>query len=355
MKDPKIKICPLPFSQLSLHSSGKVTPCCWLYDYEVGNVKDSSLEEIWNSQKMQNLRSEFLDGNPITCRSSIDKAQCNFHQMDLDEYVTLERELPLPMLKLDLMLGGKCNLECIMCNNWRDPNGTFTEENFWSEARNKVFPYLKELEVYGGEPFIQEEVYKLIDEVSSLNQECSWMFTTNAHYKFNNKLKLALDKVKLKSISISIDSLEHTTFSNIRKKGNLDIVLETLDSFIDYNTSFPKEDQFLMVLNVVIQKDNWREVGNFIRFTKNKGLKLFFYLLNEPEHLQISEMDKSEINEVIKFWLKENEELKDIRLLNLTRQLMKLLPVDQTIDFQIDFAKSWSETLEQIRYFKNKA
>ena len=47
-----------------IHYDGTVFPCCYIYpDHAVGNVSRSSLDEIWNSEKMRNLREAHLAGN----------------------------------------------------------------------------------------------------------------------------------------------------------------------------------------------------------------------------------------------------------------------------------------------------
>ena len=57
--------CYAPWSSMSIIWDGDVVPCCYDYDkkYVLGNVKDSTLTEIWNGGKMQQLRKEFLSGN----------------------------------------------------------------------------------------------------------------------------------------------------------------------------------------------------------------------------------------------------------------------------------------------------
>jgi radical SAM protein with 4Fe4S-binding SPASM domain len=57
--------CYTPWLRMSISWDGNVVPCCFDYNniYILGNVKESSLHEIWNGVKMQQLRKEFLSGN----------------------------------------------------------------------------------------------------------------------------------------------------------------------------------------------------------------------------------------------------------------------------------------------------
>jgi radical SAM protein with 4Fe4S-binding SPASM domain len=63
-KKRRIK-CYYPWSAVSITWDGDVVPCCYDYDkkYVLGNVKESSLSEIWNGEKMQQLRKEFICGD----------------------------------------------------------------------------------------------------------------------------------------------------------------------------------------------------------------------------------------------------------------------------------------------------
>ncbi|NQU58106.1 MAG: SPASM domain-containing protein, partial [Rhodospirillales bacterium] len=64
--DPNRKVtCRKPWWRMTVTWDGYVLPCCLDYDNKIvlGNVKDQTLEEIWNSPRMKELRREFLSGN----------------------------------------------------------------------------------------------------------------------------------------------------------------------------------------------------------------------------------------------------------------------------------------------------
>jgi radical SAM protein with 4Fe4S-binding SPASM domain len=66
--------CPEPFKRLTLRGNGDVLPCCSFYavDLVVGNWKNRSLKEIWNNEKMQELRKMHKNGDYF--KNSICKA-----------------------------------------------------------------------------------------------------------------------------------------------------------------------------------------------------------------------------------------------------------------------------------------
>jgi radical SAM protein with 4Fe4S-binding SPASM domain len=63
------KICFHPWHSISINEDGNVMPCCFS-NLIMGNLQNSSLEEIWNNKKYQNLRKMVNSGNPKgSCRN----------------------------------------------------------------------------------------------------------------------------------------------------------------------------------------------------------------------------------------------------------------------------------------------
>ncbi len=53
--------CEYPYTIMAVYWDGRVGPCCMDYDakYIIGDVKEQSLSQIWNSLKLQELRAAF--------------------------------------------------------------------------------------------------------------------------------------------------------------------------------------------------------------------------------------------------------------------------------------------------------
>ena len=58
------KICSFPLTNMAIHSNGSVGVCPqdWKFATEYGNVKESKLVDLWNSQKLFGIRSVHLKG-----------------------------------------------------------------------------------------------------------------------------------------------------------------------------------------------------------------------------------------------------------------------------------------------------
>lgn len=304
-------ICGRAMSQLFIQPDGKMTPCCWLNDYHFGHITTHSMKEGWNSENAVKLRNEFQNGQvPEVCRSSIEKHSCNIEDTELlvGDYGTMPR-------KMDVMLNGDCNLDCIMCNIDQEINGVFTDDTFWSEAKEKFIPHLEYIDIKGGEPFIQKDIYRLIDTVSEINPSILWNITTNGHYNFTNKIAQYLDKMQINSFTVSIDSLDNENFKKIRpvyqryqteknSESDLELVKKYLDSLIEY--SFHARDvdnSFAVTVNMCIQKLNYHEVENFICFSLEKNINLFFIFIEDPKRESLLDFNREKREQILKSFI----------------------------------------------------
>lgn len=64
--------CPFIYETMTIRWNGDVVPCC--YDitskYVTGNIYESSLEEIWNNERYQQIREGVSSNNPVElCRN----------------------------------------------------------------------------------------------------------------------------------------------------------------------------------------------------------------------------------------------------------------------------------------------
>lgn len=65
------KVCPFLFYSLVIKCSGDVVACCvdWNKGTKIGNVKNESLSEIWNGQRLREFRKMHLEGRKAENKS----------------------------------------------------------------------------------------------------------------------------------------------------------------------------------------------------------------------------------------------------------------------------------------------
>jgi MoaA/NifB/PqqE/SkfB family radical SAM enzyme len=202
MNVPHDKFCVLPWVSLEAGPIGTVRPCC-LADDEIQDnaghkfkLLTSTFDEIRNSNQMQQLREEFINGNqPATCRKcwAVENSggtSKRMHNLNRLKHMGITREWTAdakPLMFLDLKLGNICNLKCRICGSWSSSqfateelkfvknnkkesfhyqmlkDGAWPRENsqFWTDL-NESLADIRYLEFTGGEPFMIQEHFDLL-------------------------------------------------------------------------------------------------------------------------------------------------------------------------------------------------
>ena len=200
------KICILPWISIETSPIGTARPCCLAKDEIPGyNLKQHTLEEIYHSKYMQDLRKDFLAGNkPETCQRCWDEESAGRISKRMNSKIRLKEHVdaidfnnidPNQLWFIDLKLGNICNLKCRICGSWSSSkwakeeidyipgidrkqhlaykfltDGTWPRENpqFWDNLKT-LLPNIKYLEFTGGEPFLIEQHFDLLKEAVDSN------------------------------------------------------------------------------------------------------------------------------------------------------------------------------------------
>ena len=285
--------CPLPFIHLATRPNGDVRVCCTanasgagvIDDKEVGlvkkdginmNLRDHTIEEVWNSEQMRNTRLQMLNGEiPASCRKCFEeesrgiKSKRNWEtevwqqRVDLDSIVSTmskEGQLPTDIPYFDLRLGNMCNLKCIMCSphdssswikDWKlqypkytddlkqdqgwDPSFDYTwykKGSFLDSMKNQA-KYIKELYFAGGEPLMIPEHYAILEFMVAENyaKDCVVRYNSNGteisdrllelwtHFK-EVKFNFSIDAVGEKNDYIRYPSNWESLVANMHKLDN---------------------------------------------------------------------------------------------------------------------------------------
>jgi radical SAM protein with 4Fe4S-binding SPASM domain len=297
--------CLVPFTTIILEPDGQVGMCRHKgSDFPIGHIQKNTISEIWNGEKARAWRREFLEGKPVNCATEVRHRHCQHcpENNKLLDYVEFSEVQTGPILKLTANFNGKCNLQCQMCDIWQKPNGLYNQINFWEPAKTDIFPYLKEVDLLSGEPFIQPDTYRLINEIYAVNPNCQWMFTTNAHWKMTEIIKKDLNKIFIKNIIFSVDSLNEAIYHKIRYPGKLSFVLKNIDAFLEYNEKRKSNGQndIRFILNFLVQRDNWQEIGEAIAYCESKGIVPLMSFLYEPSEFSLLSLSEEERFEILK-------------------------------------------------------
>ncbi|XP_068751753.1 molybdenum cofactor biosynthesis protein 1-like [Montipora capricornis] len=174
---------------------------------------------------------------------------------------------------LRISLTERCNLRCQYCMpeegvQLSQNNELLTTEEIITLAKLFVKEGVDKIRLTGGEPLIRKDIVELCAELSRLDGLQTLAMTTNA---VTLKRKLPqLRKAGLKSINISLDTLEPQKFEFLTRRKGWHKVMESIDCALELGFHPLK-------LNCVVMRGlNEDEVCNFVALTQDKPLDVRF-------------------------------------------------------------------------------
>lgn len=223
----KNTVCVIPWIHLNIMPKGKVYPCCMTSDFSgyAGDLNTQTIEEIWNSDYMKNLRVQMLNGEePKMCsrcfegeRSSGQSARIGHN----DYFKTKLEEIPvitesdgyvdkIDLKYWDFRFSNLCNYKCRTCGP--DYSSAWIPDakqlGLLNEDASKVISinetinvdFVKEHietveKIYfaGGEPLLMDEHWQILDMLDEQRRyDVVLTYNTNAS-KLTYKNKNVLD------------------------------------------------------------------------------------------------------------------------------------------------------------------
>lgn len=205
--------CMIPWIHMHAFPDGRAYPCCMgEYHMPIGNLKEQSMKEVWNSPGMRQMRVNMLNGQPSKeCGRCYEQEKAGFVSMrhstsqNFGQHIALTDQThpdgtvdDFKLRYYDIRFSNVCNFRCRSCgsifsSNWyndevkmygpRDhPRIMYagrTEEDMWEQMQEHI-PYLERIYFAGGEPLIMEEHYRLLNELVKRK-----MFHVNLVYNTN--------------------------------------------------------------------------------------------------------------------------------------------------------------------------
>ena len=336
--------CILPWIHLSTRPNGHMRVCCTAnassagptnnkeYGGEIGILKEDDhrpsnlgihdLTSSWNNFYMRLTRLRMLRGEiPVQCQKCFTEEEAGHRskrnweteywakRIDVNKLIEDTDEtgaVPPRIYYIDLRMGTKCNLKCIMCSphdsslweddwhklypkiqnrslkelcGWQPGSGgggsyQWHKENpaFWDQLYTQI-PYMRQLYFAGGEALVIDEHYKLLEKVieSGHAHNIELRYNSNGIYMPQKLFDLWDHFLKVR-FHFSIDSIEGMN-DYIRWPPTWDKVVANLNR-ID-NT----DDNVEVTIACAVQALNIYYIPDLIRWK----LKQNFKKVNPPE------------------------------------------------------------------------
>lgn len=208
--------CIMPWTHLHTWPNGKVFPCCLADSNKpIGDLSENTLEEIWNSPDLKKIRTELIKGDKpdvcSRCYMQEDMGTPSFrissnnqwsHHIDAAVETTSEdgTDNNFKLNYWDFRFSNVCNLKCRMCgpelsSSWYDDQIKFYGSSSTPSALihtndksledimiyvDKFIDDVEEIYFAGGEPFIMEEHYQILEKlIAAGNTKCRIRYNTN--------------------------------------------------------------------------------------------------------------------------------------------------------------------------------
>lgn len=389
--------CMHPFTGLATREDGAIKVCC--RSQPVGWIQEQSLEEVWNSDKMREVRRQVLnDERPDVCKPCFDledqgveslrqrhtagvipEARVNMYPDALDS-LDDDYTMPFEFPTMEIKINNLCNLKCRMCNpldstSWKDWNeirkfyeqennyliptvdalvekpgqyiGPFDDTDNWWSSFEKLLPHFRRVEFAGGEPLMDPNHYKILDMLAPYGENIELKYATNGTTTGISKGRTIHEywpKFKSVAVNVSIDGLGDV-YEYIRGNGKFAQVEEN----IKIMKSIPSVSRIVGAFTV--QANNIMQIDKVIDYFINEmGIVFYSHRVNYPQVLS-AQVLPNELKERI---IENLEEMKEKVLSYPLVQQHKLLETVtlQQIQDNINYLKAkdqshlWEDCIE---------
>ncbi len=252
--------CVLPFTHLSTRPNGDITPCCRSRD-TLGNIRDITFEQAWNSERQQLLRKDLLSGIRnkycFQCWDMEDQGSVSMRQSmnKTREYMIpniCSAEMPFKVPVVELKMSNLCNFRCRTCKpdlsttwlkDWNKvkheyeshglTNDTKRQTNFdndqFVEDIVKLAPTIEIVEFAGGEPLMDPLHYKLLEALEPFAANITVKYSTNLSRVKFGKFDTIASWAKFRKVDLSLSIDGYPELNNyIRTESDTDILAENL-------------------------------------------------------------------------------------------------------------------------------
>ena len=201
IRDSK-RFCIYPWIHMHAYPTGQAYPCCMAdMQFPVGNMRTSTMKEIWNDEPMRKIRRQMLDEESVpACTRCYEQESHGFvsgrqsankhfgHSIDRINRTEADGTFnEFEMTYWDVRFSNLCNLKCRSCGHifssqWAQDQAKLSkntnyfkqfpvlnyagrwETDAW-EQLSEHLDYVEQIYFAGGEPLLMEEHYNILDEL----------------------------------------------------------------------------------------------------------------------------------------------------------------------------------------------
>ena len=268
--------CKFPFSVAEIDWDGNVYGCCagYFIGYSFGNIFEQPFDEIWNGEKAQEFRKQFLEREFKHCNFSI----C---PKEFSKSITPTLIAPYPK-RVQLNYDSVCNARCIYCRDHHFRNDTSKFEEHFDDI---IVPLLKNASLVNvtasGEIFASNYAKGLTQRITKIYPDLKFYIYTNGILCDEKHLKEYGIWDKVDYFVVSLPAITEKTYNKIVLEGDFKKVIKN----IKFLGKLKKENKISnLIINFVVTSLNYKEMPKMAKFAKNNHATISFVKLNKLEN-----------------------------------------------------------------------
>lgn len=278
--------CNQPFNRIEIYEDGKVFNCCppFLNYYSIGNIYETSFDEIWNGDKAKNLRRKILNGDFSLCSDSCNQKMNN--EVDSTDFSEIIDIYPT---EISISSDNICNVKCKICRD-NQLVTKYDKENLENEIEKLWLPVFKDAKLLrfgcSGEPFASKKETMIIKMAAEKYPDLRFHFHTNGILADEEMLKSLNVFYKTDIITLSLHSASRWTYNKIVIGGNWDKVMKNIKLY-----SKMKQDNIIKKFRMifVVYSENYKDMEKFVKLAKKYNAVAEFWALRYVENTKIGQ------------------------------------------------------------------
>jgi len=173
---------------------------------------------------------------------------------------------------LRLAVTDRCNLRCFYCMpeeglDWLSRSELMTYEEMLRICEVLVKMGIEKIRITGGEPFVRKDLMLFLEALSKIDGLKELTITTNG--VLTAPLVPELKKMSIKSVNLSLDTLDANRFFSITHRDEFDKVVHTLGELLKY-------DMQVKINAVVMDGKNTQDIIPMVQLTKDLPVSVRF-------------------------------------------------------------------------------
>ena len=261
------KFCKKCFEYSYVFVNGDVRYCPWNWKV-LGNLKENTFEEIWNSDAANEIRDAFVKGELRYCNEQYCPECINDSpavHVSEEEMKRLHENVPKMPDTISLSYDERCNHACPSCRQCiLKPDQEYLEN--LKTITNNIEPYISEVKYISangiGDIFVSKEMLDMLSRFRPKNKDFMMHIETNGVL-----FKANWDKIKHfgdyhLTVSVTPSSFDRETYKYLAGVDDLEKFEESM-RFITELKHQGAVNKIRMIM--VIQDSNFRQIPDFIK------------------------------------------------------------------------------------------